>query len=298
MLLHLDDRLARAGHVRRAPAVSRSHRRARRPRSGRATRSRPRARWSPARSRSRRRGAAAPRAAASSGRSWTGSPSQSSRSNAMKIAGISADKLADAALGRMQPRLHRVEVEHAVARDHDLAVERGVGREQLAERRQLGEVAQERAAVARPERELAAVVLEHAAEPVPLRLVLPALAGGELADELRLHRREGDVRAGHVCKATAMGELDGEWEVRRVSGALPPLYGVHKRIDGCGRRDAARPAALAVRGRRARAAVRGPALPGPRRLGRAGRGRLVERRRALPRPPCSAVSRCAASAAD
>ena len=29
-----------------------------------------------------------------------------------------------------------------------------------------------------------------------------------------------------------MGELDGEWEVRRVGGLLPPLYGVHKRIDG------------------------------------------------------------------
>ena len=29
-----------------------------------------------------------------------------------------------------------------------------------------------------------------------------------------------------------MSELDGEWEVRRVSGALPPLYGVRKRIDG------------------------------------------------------------------
>jgi hypothetical protein len=29
-----------------------------------------------------------------------------------------------------------------------------------------------------------------------------------------------------------MGELDGEWEVRRVRGLLPPLYGVRKRIDG------------------------------------------------------------------
>ena len=29
-----------------------------------------------------------------------------------------------------------------------------------------------------------------------------------------------------------MGELDGEWEVRRVSGLLPPLYGVRKRIEG------------------------------------------------------------------
>jgi hypothetical protein len=29
-----------------------------------------------------------------------------------------------------------------------------------------------------------------------------------------------------------VGELDGVWEVERVSGALPPLGGVTKRIDG------------------------------------------------------------------
>ena len=29
-----------------------------------------------------------------------------------------------------------------------------------------------------------------------------------------------------------MTELDGMWDVRRVSGALPPLVGVRKRIDG------------------------------------------------------------------
>jgi hypothetical protein len=29
-----------------------------------------------------------------------------------------------------------------------------------------------------------------------------------------------------------MDGLDGEWEVRRVSGALPPLLGVRKRISG------------------------------------------------------------------
>ena len=29
-----------------------------------------------------------------------------------------------------------------------------------------------------------------------------------------------------------MGELDGTWEVRRVGGLLPPLYGVRKRIEG------------------------------------------------------------------
>jgi hypothetical protein len=47
----------------------------------------------------------------------------------------------------MQPKLHRVEVEHAVPRDHDLAVDRRVRREEIAERPQLGEVAEQRAAV-------------------------------------------------------------------------------------------------------------------------------------------------------
>jgi hypothetical protein len=28
------------------------------------------------------------------------------------------------------------------------------------------------------------------------------------------------------------GELDGVWDVRRLSGLLPPLIGVRKRIDG------------------------------------------------------------------
>ena len=29
-----------------------------------------------------------------------------------------------------------------------------------------------------------------------------------------------------------MGELDGDWRVERLSGLLPPLYGVRKRIRG------------------------------------------------------------------
>ncbi len=29
-----------------------------------------------------------------------------------------------------------------------------------------------------------------------------------------------------------MVELDGEWDVQRLSGALPPLVGIRKRIDG------------------------------------------------------------------
>jgi len=38
--------------------------------------------------------------------------------------------------------------------------------------------------------------------------------------------RAADRKAGEV------GELDGVWKVRRVSGALPPLAGVRKRIAG------------------------------------------------------------------
>jgi hypothetical protein len=32
--------------------------------------------------------------------------------------------------------------------------------------------------------------------------------------------------------ATAVGELDGAWNVKRLSGLLPPMVGVHKRISG------------------------------------------------------------------
>jgi hypothetical protein len=99
-------------------------------------------------------------------------------SNATYSAGISADSR------RMR--------DSAVARDHDLAVERRRRRQQLAERPQLGEVAEQRPLVARPQRQLSTDVLEHPAEPVPLRLVLPAVRLRQLADELRFHRRKRD----------------------------------------------------------------------------------------------------------
>src|SRR5207247_3585536 len=96
-------------------------------------------------------------------------------------------ELADAGLGGMQARLHRVEVERSVACDDDLAVECGVGREQFAERGQLREVTQQGPLVARPQCELRGGVLEYAPEAVPLRLVLPTVALVEPAYQLRLH---------------------------------------------------------------------------------------------------------------
>src|SRR5439155_17092487 len=109
-------------------------------------------------------------------------------------------------LRRVEAHLHRIEVELAFACDHDLPVERRVGREQLADRAQLGEVAEERAAVARTERQLPVVVFKHAAEAVPLRLVAPAALLRQLRDELGLHRREGNVATwcvGHGCASLA-----------------------------------------------------------------------------------------------
>src|SRR2546430_11494732 len=95
----------------------------------------------------------------------------------------------------MQAHLHRVEVELALTLDHDLAVERGVGWQEVSERTQLREIAEQRSSVAAPERQLTAVALEHSAESVPLRLVLPALAHRQRLDEERLHRRKTDARA-------------------------------------------------------------------------------------------------------
>ena len=103
-------------------------------------------------------------------------------------------ELPDTALRRMEPGLHGVEVEDPVAVDDDLAVEGGVGRKELRERPELGEVAEQGARVPRPEPELAGAVLEQAPEPVPLRLVLPPVARWKLPHELRLHRREWDPR--------------------------------------------------------------------------------------------------------
>ena len=112
-------------------------------------------------------------------------------------------ELANPALRRVEPRLHRVEVEDAVADDHDLAVEARAGREQLAERHELGEVAEERPRVPRPEAKLAGGVLEEAAEAVPLRLVLPLVAVRQLTHELGFHRGERD------CGIEVGGPLDG-----------------------------------------------------------------------------------------
>jgi hypothetical protein len=43
---------------------------------------------------------------------------------------------------------------------------------------------------------------------------------------------KGTFGPGTAGKANRVGELDGVWNVARVSGLLPPLLGVRKRIRG------------------------------------------------------------------
>ena len=107
----------------------------------------------------------------------------------------------DPALRRVEAHLELVELEPAVARDDDLAVEGGLRRQELADRFELWEVAQERPPVPAPQAQATAEVLEHPAEAVPLRLVLP-VAGWQLSDELGFHRRERECFGRHGRNAT------------------------------------------------------------------------------------------------
>ena len=97
----------------------------------------------------------------------------------------------------------RVEVEPAPgSRDDDLAVddEAGVGATEREQRLvELGEVSVQRLAIARLEEDRWPVAEDEGAEPVPLRLVGPAVSGRDLRCRLRQHRLERWVeRQGHA----------------------------------------------------------------------------------------------------
>src|SRR5437868_2616427 len=104
-------------------------------------------------------------------------------------------QLADPRLGGMQPHLHEIELQPPLLLDHDFSIERRVRGHLLAERSQLGEIAEQRSAVSAPKTECAAVVLEYTTEAVPLRLVPNVRADRDLLDEQGLLRRERNVRS-------------------------------------------------------------------------------------------------------
>ena len=103
--------------------------------------------------------------------------------------GAFARQLAHATLGRMDAEEQRLELEAALHRHDELAVEHAAAHRERGDRlRDLGEVARERLSRLRLERDVPAVLERDAAEPVPLRLEQPAVALGQRADEARLHR--------------------------------------------------------------------------------------------------------------
>ena len=93
VLLHLDDAVARAGQVRRRRAASRRRRRGRAPRTGRASRARPRPSACTARGRSRPQRARARRAAPRAAAPTPARRPRAARRRRRTRAGISADSL-------------------------------------------------------------------------------------------------------------------------------------------------------------------------------------------------------------
>ena len=99
-------------------------------------------------------------------------------------------ELPDAALGRMDPLEEIVEGEDLLDRDRDLAIQHELPRRERPNGGDdLREVAGERLAGLRLQLDGFTVLERDAPEAVPLRLVLPVAAFGDLVDEKRLHRR-------------------------------------------------------------------------------------------------------------
>ena len=126
----------------------------------------------------------------------------------------------------------------AVARDHDLAVqhEAGIGAAHGPERLdQLREVSVQRLQVPRLQVELLAVAEDEGPEAIPLRLVAPAVADGQLGSGLGQHRLDGRRnREGHRRPM-----------IRGAIGHTPARHGDQPSVPGC-------------RGHRHRLAVPGP----------------------------------------
>ena len=90
----------------------------------------------------------------------------------------------------MKPKLKCVEVEPAVADDHDLTIEHTPTRQLLLQwRGELGKVAIERSLIAALNQKLVSVAKHERAKAIPLRLVDPSVAGRQLVDTLRQHRK-------------------------------------------------------------------------------------------------------------
>jgi hypothetical protein len=101
----------------------------------------------------------------------------------------------------MDAEQERLEVEHALLRDHDLAVEHALLGQLLAQRRfELDEIAIERLELAALDVDRVSVLEHERAEAVPLGLVEPLRARRDVGRELGEHRL--DRRSQHARDAS------------------------------------------------------------------------------------------------
>src|SRR5260370_22160248 len=119
-----------------------------------------------------------------------------------------------------------VEVEPPVAGDDDLPVEDDASERQHAQRGdELGKVARERLSALRLEHDALTLTKGEAAEPIPLRLERPLLAGPQRVHRERLHRRvrrpDGQVERREVDVRLHRAPVYAGW--RRANRRAPRL---------------------------------------------------------------------------
>ena len=150
------------------------------------------------------------------GTSRRSSSPSASRSQATNDAGRLLGQHLDPRRRRVDAQQQRLEVEAAVARDDDLAVEHAALGQRGAERvGQLGEVAVQRLEVARLRVDLVAVAEDERPEAVPLRLEQPAVVGRQAVGRpWRASARAAARRAG--------GGPSPECTASRAGSPAPP----------------------------------------------------------------------------
>src|SRR6266480_5609370 len=105
----------------------------------------------------------------------------------------------DATGGWMQPQLQFVEDERALHRDRQLAIEnKAFRRDSLKRFDDVREVTRQRLPRFRLQENFVAVAKRNAAKAVPLRLVLPLVAGGNGIDGTSFHRSDWWFHAGRM----------------------------------------------------------------------------------------------------
>src|SRR6185437_2409182 len=116
-----------------------------------------------------------------------------------ELRGRRSGELPDATFGGMQSKLERLERQSLASGNDQLAVEQELPRFQSAQHvDDIGKVTRERLSRLGGQRDFAAVAPGETAKAIPLRLILPAFALGQLGRKQRFHRRR-DLQLRHAA---------------------------------------------------------------------------------------------------